>query len=472
MHANRSILHIGSAHHGCGKAPNCITPQAYTLQFRVSQFVNVSRPMVPESCIAHGRPECREHPYWCPLSSLADTDQSLAPPQLYGTAPCSLAKQCNLTQFQFFRGLSVASARCLAGKRVVLMGDSVMGELMQEWMLEFASGYETFVRSYLDLEYKFEKAPGTRVAEGPLEAVFWPNQRNMTFRDARLNLTVEFLYSGHQDLRRNYGGLKTLLASPFEGELRRTGIHPYTPAALSPDIVITQTSYHDLLSTSCSPARCQCAHTPWQPTYRAYVQDCRAAAWLLAGLQRRGTQVVLLSMHPRGDEPHWARLDHLRATQDHAMLTALEASGFLELGGRYVDTWPLYAAYYDLARHKRADYGGGEPTHSSPLTMRSSAIESDLTSMRLQFALNAACGTAAPLCGVGSSFVPQAEFVLRLQPQCACHREGTRSMDAVLASDHVFCNASTGDPPAKGHATSPDLVKSHCTRAAHDAGAC
>ena len=86
----------------------------------------------------------------------------------------------------------------------------------------------------------------------------------------------------------------------------------------------------------------------------------------------------------------------------------LRASGFFDAGGRLVDQYPLYAAYFGLVGSNRATFGPSS-LHYSATSFADRFVLPDLGAMRVQFALDALCSTSAwvPPCGLGGDNAEQ-----------------------------------------------------------------
>ena len=97
-----------------------------------------------------GLAPCRSRPFWCELGR---EHRGSAPPQLHGSVPCRLLRECDFLQgLSFYAAPSNATPRddvharalqrtlgCLRNRRVVLLGDSVTRELAMELILLLSS---------------------------------------------------------------------------------------------------------------------------------------------------------------------------------------------------------------------------------------------------------------------------------------------------------------------------------------------
>ena len=179
---------------------------------------------------------------------MSEKQASNAPPMLGGKIPCELSSRCKsgLRHVAFYHGRDRRAAlHCLRGKTIAMLGDSTMAELMTELTLYLSYDVPDFTKKILRLGYKFSTpAPHTRLESGPLTADFWPNQRNMTLFDARINLTVSIVHAGGLFLT-DHMGVQTLSHPLFERELHRLGVHRDTPAARRADFALFGTTFHD-----------------------------------------------------------------------------------------------------------------------------------------------------------------------------------------------------------------------------------
>ena len=304
-------------------------------------------------------PKCRAEPYWCPLSRAAApgaTDE--APPQLAGSVPCSLLEACNnLAHLAFYRASRPPNrlTRCLGSKRVVILGDSSVGELMVEMMLLFSRRSKNFTQEMINLEWKFQSGLAHTVVEADgLRADMWPNQRNWTFYDNLTQVTVQFLHSGGPNMT-DHVGISTLTDPAFEADLRRLGVHRDSRASERPDVAVFSTTFHDDLRFSggmdCSLGNnCSCDQSSyptekswsWAHAYDGYVNASRRAAELIATVASSGVRTVYLTLFPRDKERH-GKADVLRAVLEATMHAELQRSGYFKKRGRFVDVRHRYS---------------------------------------------------------------------------------------------------------------------------------
>ena len=326
-------------------------------------------------------------------------------------------------------------SQCLQRKRVVVLGDSSVAELMVEFALLLARRSTDFTAQILDLEWKFQGKRHTVVQADDLRADFWPHQRNWTFSDMRTNMTLQFLHSGGPDLT-DHVGMATLTDPAFEGELRRLGVHQDSSASERPDIAVFSTTFHDDFRLSsgkgCNPTNCTCSSAnswPWSHAFQGFVNASSRAAELMATVASSGVRTCYLTLFPR--HRHW-RADVLRALAEATMYAELQRSGYFRHGGRFVDVWPVAAAYFRLSGLKQYS-AGPSSLHYSPLSNKDHYVQPDFSAMRLQWLLNGICspdravhrsavgattssppsdqvvGLAGSICGVGSLFFPQVQ---------------------------------------------------------------
>ena len=86
-------------------------------------------------------------------------------------------------------------------------------------------------------------APHTRREADGLSIDFYPSTRNFTFHDARINLTLQFMFSGASPgwPTTDHEGVRAVTNPSFEPELRRLGLHPDQPVSSRPDILLAGT---------------------------------------------------------------------------------------------------------------------------------------------------------------------------------------------------------------------------------------
>ena len=254
---------------------------------------------------------------------------------------------------------------------------------------------------------------------------FSPNQRNATFHDATLNTTLTILHAGGLNLS-DHGGTRTVLDPKFAPELHRLGVHPSAQSGgRRADVLFAGTTFHDdtsLGERTCSTTGCACNRS-WAELEVAHKHDKRRYARYLTAIQRRGTQVVYMSIFPRCKD-HCGAPDFLRAFADDVAHHELHAAGFYEAGGRFVDQWPLAAAYWDVKQRGKSQYGPSS-LHYATTSVGDRYVLPDFVGMREQFALNALCSDAPAAhqpCGPPgrNHFTPQARTVYESGANCSC----------------------------------------------------
>ena len=396
-----------------------------------------------------GRAACRQQPEWCALNRTQAAD---TPPQIPdGTVPCALKRLCHLDRLRLYSRVSESAQRrlhsCLAARRIVVIGDSVTNEIVMELMLLFAHHQPGFVRKFIALEYNVPKHARSVIEDGPLRREMWPSERNVTFRDTSINLSLSFRYGAHTDLAGIRGGIDTVVSPEpkFQAELLSLGLHENSSRDKRPDVFVFGNTWHDYnkFISKCTGARgsCECrptegaASSRWPDLVARYAGRCDLVARWLVGVQRAGTQVVVLSLYPRV-VPHNLKgrspIDLMAATADHVLHSALRAAGFFAAGGRALDQWPVYAAYEGVQARGHAEYGTRlhpqrAAVHTSSLSLMSllkkpsDRIEADLVNMRLQLLLNELCNPPADrhVCGT-NSFHNQGTAAARHPAECAC----------------------------------------------------
>ena len=170
----------------------------------------------------------------------------------YGTDITTIPYMVNHVSWTFMQKYELYDSRklryCLKGKRVVLLGDSTMGETFHDFSIVL-SGIGK-VRSDLD-EYIYQAA-----IKSEKEREFWtyplPNDVNLNYYCCRRNLTLEmtssdieiaYRFIGNPVLTRNDYGVKTLLDEGIQEELYCIlGLLPGCPV---PDVVIINSGLHD-----------------------------------------------------------------------------------------------------------------------------------------------------------------------------------------------------------------------------------
>jgi hypothetical protein len=411
-----------------------------------------------------GRAACRHNQDWCSLKTAQVAD---VPPQvLNGTVPCALQRWCKLDKLQVYSRVT-ASAQgrlhgCLSNRRIVVMGDSATNELVMELMLLLGHRQKGFLRKFLAVEYNVPRTGTSTIVDGPLRREMWPNERNTTFRDASINFSLSFRWGAHTDLAGIRGGIDTVVSPTpaFQAELLRHGLHKNASRDTRPHVLVFGNTWHDYgrFMSTCTGARgsCECApaegvaSTRWPDLVARYKERCHRVARWLVGVQRAGTQVVVLSLYPRlvpsnlkGRPP----IDLMAATADMTLHTSLHASGFFAAGGRALDQWPVYAAYQGAQARGHAEYGirlhrQRAAIHTSSLSLMSllkspqDRIEADLVNVRLQLLLNELCSPHEDrqLCGT-NSFHEQGAAAARQPAECACPDTNEALMEQSLGAE-------------------------------------
>ena len=408
----------------------------------------------PTNCTTHAeRPECRAEPEFCAPHRAAE-----APPLLLDTVPCKLGAECaSLEALEWYHRALPSSApprkrleRCLRGRNIVFLGDSVLNELWHTLVLSLSRPWAMEVPSFafelLSMAYKFGRweppiDESGRLVRGPLSISFSPNQRNATFHDATLNTTITILHSGGLNLS-DHGGTRTVLDPKFAPELLRLGVHPSAQSdGRRADVLFAGTTFHDdtSLGETCSTTGCACNRS-WAELEAAHKHDKRRYARYLTAVQRRGTQVVYMSMFPRCKD-HCGAPDFLRAFADDVAHHELHAAGFYEAGGRFVDQWPLAAAYWDVKQRGKSQYGPSS-LHYATTSIGDRYVLPDFVGMREQFALNALCSDAPAAhqpCGPPgrNHFTPQARTVYDSGANCSCGPWGLSIHRPILCNTNA-----------------------------------
>lgn len=96
-------------------------------------------------------PECRSLPHWCDLPDAQARD---APPSFGGKLPCGLVSRCarGLRSVRFFHGQDNRSlSRCLRNRRIAMVGDSALQELMAELAMTLSRDVPAFTSAFLSL---------------------------------------------------------------------------------------------------------------------------------------------------------------------------------------------------------------------------------------------------------------------------------------------------------------------------------
>ena len=259
--------------------------------------------------------------------------------QTFDTLPCSLTSRCRLdAHFRFHTGERLDG--CLRNQKVVLLGDSTLGESALTLLFLLTHGTPAFASALLGLEWKFQSgADQTTVAFGPYHVSFHPNQRNFTFTDTARNLSMAYLHSGGVNLT-DHQGIGTLSDPRFEADLRRLGVvqHPHAAVASRASMVVFSTTFHDdtNLASECNRTNGSCAcDESWHAKESRYTAAARAASRLISAVATAGPRVVFVTLFARASSRP-AGVDLLRAFADETMRRELSRAGFFEAGGRWV----------------------------------------------------------------------------------------------------------------------------------------
>jgi len=408
---------------------------------------------------------CRREPVWCELTGTQARD---APATFYGTIPCELPSACpGFSKLPLQTAETSGLKRCLAGRRIVLVGDSVITELALELLYLLARRSPRLILQSMAHGYKASRTVNvTRYTADGLTLELCPHQRNMTFEDTALNLSMRHTFAGSASIYRDHQGLSTLVDPEFEPTLRQLGLFPGARRGKAPHVAVFGTTFHDDYSLSlercgtakprreslCSTARRVCR----RPTHLAYCSlsgahycarrrcgnatrrrdcDCPRATFprqlasyeavaaqvaaKLTAVQRQGhTMVIWCSLFARKQAS--GGVDPLRAVVDAAVHSALSSAGFFRHGGHWLDMWPLSRAYFETMRSGEGQFGPSSLHHAAHM-FTDQVLNPDLVAMRVQALLGIICNPAQqPLCGVGTHFLPQAAAVRSLQADCAC----------------------------------------------------
>ncbi|KAL1523346.1 hypothetical protein AB1Y20_018291 [Prymnesium parvum] len=411
-------------------------------------------------------PQCRAAPFWCPISDLwpkknkrcsarrhgepvaavieglpaaAKERLRYAPMRkIFGALPCALIQGCpGLLHFEWHAGRSPRTQACLRGRRLVMLGDSTLAETTLELLLLLTEDMPPF----------FSSTQRELVIEhGQYRCSFHPNQRNLTFTDATRQLTIHYVHTGGVNLT-DHMGVRTLVHPHFEPELRRLGMHAESSTEERPDLVVFGATFHDdmRLGGGCN-ASCQCDES-WPQREGAFAADADAAAKLISSVAARGSAVAFVSLFPRAKDIKGGP-DIIRAYADATIYEALRRNSYFAHGGRFVDVWPVAAAYFEGTTSTPHQYAPGPSSlHYSPISVGDRFVEPDFVEMKLQLLLHALCHDSAaksprsrgrrrdassevhaltrqyiPPCGVGAQFFEQAHMVRAFNATCSCGR--------------------------------------------------
>jgi hypothetical protein len=391
-----------------------------------------------KALIRAGQGGCRFSPHWCNLQRQA----AAAPTALSGTVPCSLRHACpELDKLVLRAAGSHSLRRCLRGKRLAVLGDSTMGEVVTELFYTLSRHEPALTYEALRMGYKDSSVPHTHLEAGDVSIDFHPHQRNVSYADASLGFTLNFTFSGAASINDNHEGMRTLVNPAFEPEMRRLGVYPGVPRAQAPSALIIGTTFHDdyglSLSHTCgvlppkpnrsdtfAPTvhvpRCECGEERFETQVSRLERVAAQVAEKLTAIQREGTAVIWTSLFPRAKHTVLGH-DPLRALADAIVHAALSGAGFFAAGGQFIDFWPMAISYFELHKLGVAAFGPSS-LHYAPFMFKDQHVQPDFVAMRVQAVLAALCEPrgGAPLCGVGSVFRPQAEALRALKPECSC----------------------------------------------------
>ena len=297
-----------------------------------------------------------------------------------------------------------------------------------------------------------EAKPTTRHSIGPLDVLFKLFNQDVRLTDHRLNLTIKYLAATqfNWSFGESTAGLRYWQSAGFRTGLEELGVHPMArPRGV--DAVFASTTFHDdtHLVTDCAPVGCQC-NTSWGEKLARFERDAAAVAANMTTLQRAGVQVVWFSLFARDKNTHGGP-DVVRSMADHVVHRQLRIAGFFGAGGRLVDQYPLYAAYFQLVGSTRAMLGPSS-LHYSATSFADRFVLPDLGAMRVQFALDALCSNSAwePPCGLERDNTEQVQFVEAFQPECQCGNYALSTGSALLCRS---TNGAARPPPVVGSGT-------------------
>ena len=144
--------------------------------------------------------------------------------------------------------------KCLKRKRVLLLGDSTMSETFHDLSI-LLSGAANSLDTKRDSHYLDNYIKTVTTHQEGLEDETWRydvrNDVYIMFYCCRRNMTVfapdnteiHFRFTGHYNLKENYGGVGTLLSSHFRDEL--DCMLGFSHNCAVPDIVIINSGLHD-----------------------------------------------------------------------------------------------------------------------------------------------------------------------------------------------------------------------------------
>ena len=400
--------------------PNCLRPATW------SDF-ETQRNAAPKRL---GIAPCRDEPQWCAISAQLKAD---APPHLHGTVPCKLQEDCALGSLKFFRAPSASAPQhavnlsfsCLRNKRIVILGDSTLREVVSEMVLWLAADDARFLFDYLSTNFKELKNEPRSLESSSLRVrIAGKGGMHMRIFDSRLNLTVMFEYTGHHAAGKHFLGHRTVSHRGFRGRMKELGLLPDTPVKKRPHILITGNNFHDCLTFSeVCDRRCRCG-IGWQQSLDLYSGYARKFAKIVEGVRERGTRVIFNTLYPRDSMGVHGKHDFLRATADWIMAEALRKEGFFFKPNAVINNqWPLFESYFSLSNLLVADFSFNS-IHFAPISNRDSLALPDIPALRLQILLNYACFPAFNMScrhdEQGLSFMAQAKFAMSRQADCSC----------------------------------------------------
>jgi hypothetical protein len=124
--------------------------------------------------------------------------------------------------FQFIDGDGIR--RCFSNKNILLLGDSTMGETVDDLVILL-----TKIGSNATLFEDYLKPSNTssnnhvRILQIPndiqLSVEHFIGRRNVSIHSSILNMTIRYRFTGHHIVSKNFGGLATFFHPEFQGEL-------------------------------------------------------------------------------------------------------------------------------------------------------------------------------------------------------------------------------------------------------------
>ena len=144
---------------------------------------------------------------------------------------------------------------CLQKKRVLLLGDSTMGEMFHDLAIllsSAAASQDTTTNSYIMDDYvrkattpqgRNEDREWRYDLKNDVYVEFYCCRRNMTIFAPDIGTEIHFRYMGHPQLKENYGGIDTFMEKEIRPEvLCMVGIDS---ACVRPDIILLNSGLHD-----------------------------------------------------------------------------------------------------------------------------------------------------------------------------------------------------------------------------------